>query len=261
MDKETTAVVKDEMYTPMTFSVDDITGDEDVVEKAEPEIEEEEVEIEGKESKVEKEKEPETVLLKRELAELRDELLKRTAKKEVPVKTEEKEETLSDSQLIKIIDENKDQPHVLLNVMKYVAENQAKTTRDATIKDVNQRQWHSNLSGIANKILADDEDGYLAANPKVVGSLEEYATNLGLDTHPVGKLAAYAIIRLSETSKAKAEKVEKTVPAKTKETTKSMDKTRTFDKLEKNLGLTAEHLAAAKKFGVKPETYAKFVRR
>jgi hypothetical protein len=200
-------------------------------------------------------------VLKREVQELKEELLKRTAKKEAPAKVADKEEVLTDSQLIKLLDEHKDQPHVMLNIMKYVAESQAKETRDATIKDVNHRTWHSNLSGIANKILADDEDGYLAANPKVVGSLEEYATNLGLDAHPVGKLAAYAIIRLSEVSKAKAEKVDKPTLAKPKETTKSMDKTRTFDKLEKNLGLTAEHLAAAKKFGVKPETYAKFVRR
>ena len=260
MDKETTAAVKDEMYTPMTFSVDEL-DDAPVVEKAEDD-DEGEVEIEGKEGKVEKEVNSETTLLKREVAELRDELLKRTAKKEPAVKADDKkDEILTDGQLIKLLEEHKDQPHVMLNIMKYVAENQAKETRDSTIKDVNQRQWHSNLSGIANKIMADDEDGYLAANPKVVGSLEEYATNLGLDTHPVGKLAAYAIIRLSEISKAKVEKVDKTAPTKTKETTKSMDKTRPFDKLEKTLGLTAEHLAAAKKFGVKPETYAKFVRR
>ncbi len=249
----------DEIYTPMTFSVDDVLETEPVVES--PEESEEEVEIEGKDTKIVKEPESETVLLRREIRELKDELLKSVSKKESPTKTDDKEDIITDGQLIKLLEDHKDQPHVMLNIMKHVAEQQAKTTRDATLKDVNHRQWHSNLSGIAKKIMADDEDGYLAANPKVVSSLEEYMTNLGLSDHPVGKLAAYAIIRLSEVVKAKAEKVDKTTTVKAKETTKSMDKTRPFDKLEKTLGLSPEHLAAAKKFGVKPETYAKFVRR
>ena len=40
-----------------------------------------------------------------------------------------------------------------------------------------------------------------------------------------------------------------------------MDKTRLTAIKDKNMGLSADHLAVAKKFGVKPETYAKFVRR
>ena len=115
---------------------------------------------------------------------------------------------------------------------------------------------------MANRIISEDEDGYLAANPKVKGNLNEYANNLGLGDHPIGQLAAYAIMRLSDSVKAKSKpdvksEVEKVVdPNKGK-----MDKTRLTAMKDKNMGLSVEQLTIAKKFGVKPETYAKFVRR
>jgi hypothetical protein len=132
------------------------------------------------------------------------------------------------------------------------------------MKDVNQRQWHTNLSGMANRVIQEDEDGYLAANPKVKAGLDEYAANLGLGDHPTGRLAAYAIFRLSEHVKAKGtSKVDEKSKVEEKEKVDlnkgKMDKTRLSTHLSKSTGLNQDQLDTAKRFGVKPETYAKFV--
>ena len=260
-DPEVTVSDKGGTYSPQIFAVDDIETDEVVDETAEPETEPE-VEIEGKSGAVEKESDP-TVDLRKEIQELKSEILKISARKETapPPTKEEKEEKLTRSQIVGILKEHKDDPEVLANVIEYLAEQKANSTRDETLKDVNHRQWHTNLSGIANKILHDDEDGYLAANPKVGTALDTYAENLGLREHPVGKLAAYAIMRLSEQVEASVKEKDKPAKAETKSTTRVMDKTRAFDQLDKKKGLTAEQLKVAQKFGVKPETYAKFIRR
>jgi len=259
-DEAVTTQVKEDLYTPQSFSVDDILEEggeiESVGETAEPEIE-----VEGVEAKIETETPSEVAELKKQIQEMQTELLnvskKQTAKVDAP-----KTEKLSRSQLVAILKEHKDDPEVLFNVAEYIAEQKALETRDATMKDVNYRTWSSNLSGMANRIISEDEDGYLAANPKVRGGLDEYATNLGLGDHPIGKLAAYAIFRLSDSVKAavksdvKSDKMEKVDPNKGK-----MDKTRPMAMKDKTQGLSMEQLTVAKKFGVKPETYAKFVRR
>lgn len=262
MDEKTAAVVKEDLYSPQIFDVDDI--DVGVVgEIKEPKPDDDlEVEIEGKKPKVETE-EIETTKLKGEIQALKDEILKISVRKETKLETkpDEKPEKLTRSQIVGILKEHKDDPEVLLNVIEHMSEQKAEATRDATLKDVNYRQWHSNLSGIANRIMSEDEDGYLAANPKVKGGLDEYAENLGLKDHPIGKLAAYAIMRLSEATKAKSKVDDKSTKDDATKDKGKMDKTRTFDKLDKTLGLNPEHIAAAKKFGVKLETYAKFVRK
>ncbi len=260
MDEKTAAVVKEDLYTPQVFDVDEI--DLNVEPVKDPKLDDDEVEIEGKRAKVEVE-ETELSKVRKELQDVKDELLKVSVRKETKPDTKKVDvpEKLTRSQIVGILKEHKDDPEVLLNVIEHMAEQKAEATRDTTLKDVNYRQWHSNLSGISNRILSDDEDGYLAANPKVKNGLDEYAENLGFKDHPVGKLAAYAIMRLSETVKAKPKGDDKSTEGDKGKDKGKMDKTRAFDKLDKNLGLTPEMLAAAKKFGVKPETYAKFVRR
>ena len=261
MDPKTAAVVKEDLYSPQVFDVDEIDTDVKVEEPKEGE-DDFEVEVEGKKDKIEKE-ETDVVKYQREVQELKDEILKLSVRKESKPDTESKEkpEKLTRAQIVGILKEHKDDPEILLNVIEHMAEEKASSTRDETVKDLNYKQWHSNLSGIANRIMADDEDGYLAANPKVKGGLKEYAENLGLKDHPVGQLAAYAIMRLSESVKAKSKVDDKSTMDDITKDKGKMDKTRAFDKLDKTLGLNSEQLAAAKKFGVKPETYAKFVRR
>lgn len=257
---ETTVSEKDSTYTPQIFSVDDIETEGEVTEEKEPkEPDEPEIEVEGK-KQIDVE-ETETKRLNREVQELKGEILKLSSRREPTAEVKPTDEKLTRQQIVGILKEHKDDPEVLANVIEYLAEQKATAIKDDTVKDMNYKQWSSNLSGIAGKILHDDEDGYLAANPKVGGSLGEYAENLGLRDHPVGKLAAYAIMRLSEQVKVKSKADEKSSKTEVKPSTRVMDKTRTFDQLGKAKGLTTDQLAAAKKFGVKPETYAKFVRR
>jgi len=261
-DEAVTTQVKEDIYTPQTFSVDDML--EEGGEAAEEAVEQE-IEVEGVETKIETETPSEVAELKKQIQEMQAELLNVSKKQTAKIEPDApKTEKLSRSQLVAILKEHKDDPEVLFNVAEYIAEQKALETRDATMKDVNYRTWSSNLSGMANRIISEDEDGYLAANPKVKGGLDEYATNLGLGDHPIGKLAAYAIFRLSDSVKAKvavktdvkSDKTEKVDLNKGK-----MDKTRPMAMKDKTQGLSAEQLTIAKKFGVKPETYAKFVRR
>jgi hypothetical protein len=252
--------------TPQIFSVDDIVIEPEKKEEGEKETketkkEEEEVVVE-KETKISSDK-SEVERLRQKVDELQSDLLKVSLKKDEPKKEGEKKEKLTRAQLVQLFTEHKDNPEVLLNIIDYVSEQKAEAIRDTTLEDVNKRQWHSSLSGMQNRLLAEDEDGYLAANPGVKNKLTEYAQNLGLGDHPLGQLAAYGIHRLSEAIKAKAD-------AKKGEETKEggetenkdkgkMDRTRLGALRSKEHGLTQEQLAMAKKFGVKAETYAKFV--
>ena len=264
---------KMEVWTPQLFQADDVMGEP---EGGEPEGSEEivteptetgepEIEVEGKTTKVEGEPN-EIAELKKTISSLKDEILSLASrKKETPIeepKGEPAKEKLTRAQIAQILTEHKDDPAVLLNIIDYIAEEKALATRDETVKDISHKQWYSNLQGMGNQILTEDQDGYLAANPQVKASLEESATNFGLADHPLGRLATYAIIRLSESVKGKG-KVEgdSTTPTSTSTSTRVMDKTRATSKTSKTSGLTQEQLNTAKRFGVKPETYAKFVRR
>ncbi len=249
---------------PQHFSVDDIILDEKEEEKEEVVVKEEkeepEIEVEG-ETKISSDV-SEVAELRKQVQSLQGDLLKISLEKRELVKPDvQKKERLTRPQLIAIMKEHKDDPEVLLNITEYLAEQKAEEIKDATMKDVNQRQWYSNLSGMENKIFSEDEDGYLAANPKVKGQLNEYATNLGLGDHPLGKLAAYAIFRLSETVKGKgvSKQVVKPDGEKADANKGKMDKTRLTTVRNKEQGLSAEQLAMAKRFGVKPETYSRFV--
>jgi hypothetical protein len=268
--EQTADAIKSEIYESQSFSVDDLGDDAPVDDTDSPEqtdsTDEPEIEVEGKTKSTVETEDSEAASLRKEIATLKDEVLKlATARKEkVPeqLKPEpEKTEKLTRAQISKIMAEHKDDPEVLLNVIDYMAEQKANEIKDSTVKDMNYNQWRSQLSGVANKIISEDEDGYLAANPKVVGQLDEMSTNLGLSDHPIGKLAAYAIFRLSEMSKAKTKEDDKSSAATKPVNTRVMDKTRASSQASKSQGLNQEQLAVAKKFGVKPETYAKFIRR
>jgi len=260
------AIRKEEMYEPQSFSVDDIEisteAEEEIISK-EPQITDEEfdIDVEGEDKEVETDvKESET--LRREVADLKDQVIKLSTRREEPKPEPKKEgEKLTRGQIAKILTEHKDDPEVLLNVIEYLSEQKALEIKDSTVKDMNHNRWASELSGVSNRVLADDEDGYLAANPKVMSGLDEMADNLGLSKHPVGRLAAYAIYRLSNAAKAKPKGDAKSTRVEDITKKRVMDKTRTSSKSDKTFGLSQIQIESARKFGVKPETYAKFVRR
>ena len=182
----------------------------------------------------------------------------------------EKEEKLTRSQITGILKQHKDSPdfeYILYNVMDYISEGKALSTRDKTLEDVNRRTWEGNLSGISGRILS--EDRLLAAKPEHKNVIAEYAKNLGLRDHPAGHLAAHAIYVLSElnkdpsalfsvygkpTSEANSERVDAI------KRTKTLDKTKTPSaSLGKSVGLTSEEAEVAKKFGVNPKLYSRFL--
>lgn len=266
---EAEAARKEEMYQPQSFSVDEIEvegeSEETRAVDATPDITEDEFEVEVEVEDKEVETDVKEVdSLRREVAGLKDEIIKLSARREekpMAKPSDEKPEKLTRGQIAKILTEHKDDPEVLLNVIEYLSEQKALEIKDSTVKDMNQQRWSSELSGVANRVLADDEDGFLAANPKVNESLAEMADNLGLGSHPIGKLAAYSIYRLTNAAKAKSKEGAKPSEGEKSVNKRVFDKTRTSDKGGKSHGLTQIQLDTAKKFGVKPETYAKFVRR
>jgi hypothetical protein len=244
--------------TATIFSVDDVDLDAPNESKDEPK-DELEIEIEGKDQ-VSKES-TELKEAQARIQELQGELLKLSLNKKKepiiePKKDKGEAEQLTDAQLIAILKEHKDDPAVLFNVAKHIAEQTAKTTRDAALADMTKQNRFAQLHGMGERVLSEDEDGYLAANPKVKAGLEEYTKNLDLDSHPLGALAAYAIYRLVNRS-GEVAKETKTEP-KADPNKGKMDKTRTATQGTKS-SLTPDQLAMAKRFGVKPETYAKFV--
>lgn len=261
---------KQDVYSPMTISVDDIDLEGVDKEKDADEIEtktedELEIEVEGKEKTVDTE-ESEVSKLRSEVSSLKGEILKLVSQKpdKVIEPKDDKKEKLTHSQIVGILKENKDADNfseILANVVKYIAEDTASEIKNKTMEEVSHKQWASNLSGLSSQILSSDDDGYLAANPKIKGELDDMAKNMGLSDHPVGKLAAYSIYRLIEGNKAIKEKGAKGDITKGSETrTRTMDKTRISAQTGK-VALSPTQLAVAKKFGVKAETYAKFVKK
>ena len=261
----TSKPVGDDFILDEVLGPDETLDEEIVVKDADEELE---VEIEEK-TKVE---DSETAQLKKALSETQKDLLKvsqslhdlTTKKDETP---KGKEEKLTRSQIVNVLKEHKDDPEVLFNVIDYLAEEKALSTRDKTLEDVNRRSWEGNLSGISGRILAEDK--LLSTKPEHKGVIAEYARNLGLDNHPAGHLAAHAIYVLSElnkdpstlfsvygkpTSEANSDRVDAI------KRTKTLDKTKTSSASPgKGVGLSSEEAEIAKKFGVNPKLYARFL--
>ena len=257
-----------DVHAPMTINVDDFKLDsEDKEEEKETKTEEDvEIEVEGKGKTGVETDETEVSKLQKQVSTLTEEILKLSSRKPEKIEPKkEKEEKLSIEQIVGIIEDHKDKPNfatVITNAMKYIAEDVASGVKNKTMEEVSHKQWSSNLSGTANRILSEDNDGYIAANPKLKGELPDMAKNMGLQDHPAGELAAYAIYRLLEGAKAKDKdsKVDKTKESKTTNSSRVMDKTRTSAQTGK-VTLTSGHLDAIKKLGADPQLYAMFVKK
>lgn len=226
-----------------------------------------EIEVEGKKPSIEAET-SEVGGLKAQIQELQQELLHmssrmqaaqqvQAAPKEAP-----KEEQLSRAQLAQIIAENQDKPEVLLNVIDYMAEQKTKSVKEQAFKELSESNWTREIAGNANQVLAEDRDGYIAANPQVKDKISQVMKNMRWEGHPAGALAAYGLIRLSESLSAPKgeEEAEKAVVAA--KTSAKMDKTRSLSAAAKSGSnkLTKEHLEMAKRLGIKdPNLMARFI--
>jgi len=247
---------------PQEFSVDDIPTDE-----FEDEVKEEEVTTEEEVITEEEEPAEQVTISKTDLDDLRSqitslqkEILELSKKPlESAVKPKAKDtETLTPEQISALIEKHQGDPGVLTNIITYVAEQKAREIaneiKDTTVADITRQQQHSQVAAMADRILQEDSDGYLKANPEVRGKLKDFAASLGLQGAPAGELAAYAIYRYAEMLKNPIKEEEEP-----KKPTRTLDKTRPKTEKPKTQGLTQEQLDIAKKFGVKPETYALFV--
>lgn len=229
--------------------------------------EEDEVEVEGKQTTVSTEKD-EVSRLKDEVRELRSALLQTVQQvKQAPaVTTAPKEEKVTKAQLIQILNENKDpetgniRPDILMNVLDYLVDERTTEVKQKAFEELNQSSWEREIAGVSNRVL--NEDKYLAQNPDLNAKIDEIANNLKLGGHPAGRLAAYALIRLSAGDESNAAPVTSAVPKNRTANSGKMDKTHVgnISAKSKSTKLTQEQLQMAKRFGVKPETYARFVK-
>ncbi len=258
--------LKAAVYTPDSFSVDEIfpEGEKEVVETTKTTEKEDDVEVEVEVEGKPKIEDTELADLKRQLGEAKSEILQLSTtihglKKGTGEETKSDEKPkLSRHQIIGILKEHGQDPEVLLNVIDYLAEEKALSTRDEALKSVSQDQWSSNLRGVSNRILSEDK--YLQTNVELKSNLSEMSKNLGFADHPAGLLATYAIYRLSEFNKESSDDVE-SKRVETAKRVRGMEKPRTPDAQTKQVGLSTEQLQVAKKLGVDPKLYAKFVRR
>jgi len=199
--------------------------------------------------------------LKATIKELQDQILQmsamsaQTRESVDPVKSKTvntEEEQLTKDQLAQIIAENGDKPKVLLEVIDYIADQKAKAAKYQAFEEVSQSNWEREIAGHANQILAEDRDGYLAANPTVKNKIGQVMRNMRWEKHPAGALAAYALIRLGEGLVKKEETL--SAEKEKKLSSGKMDKTRLSTAIKeggKNKKLTKEHLEMAKRLGVK----------
>lgn len=192
--------------------------------------------------------------LKTTIRELQDQLLQMSARVREPaeaVKPKVEEEQLTRAQLAQIISENSDKPEVLLNVIDYMTEQKTRAVKKQAFEELSHSNWEREIAGVANRILTEDRDGYLAANPDAMKKAIQIAKNLRLEGHPAGVAAAYSLVRLIESLSGKEEKV--VVPSVKKVSSSKMDKTRSLaeSKRGSNKKLTKEHLEMAKRLGVK----------
>ncbi len=262
------SALQKEVKDSQEFSMDDFSlEDEEETKEEATEEESDEVVVEDEE---ESEPDDKVTISKADLDDLKSQItslqkeilgLSRKPTSEDAIKSKAKDsDTLTPEQISALIEKHQGDPGVLTNIITYVAEQKAREIaneiKDTTVADIAKQNQYSQIAGMANRILQEDSDGYLKANPEVRGKLKEFAANLGLQDAPAGELAAYAIYRYAEAVKNPVKKEEGA-----KKETRVLDKTRPKPEKSKTHGLTQEQIEVAKKFGVRPETYALFVQR
>lgn len=170
--------------------------------------------------------------------------------------TKVNEEKISHTQLVAIIKEHGSDPEIMANVISHMAKQEALSIRDKTVEDIDQRTWHQNLSSIEGRAIA--EDPVLSKRPDIVDKLPAMAAALKLDKHPFGRYLSFLAYRAGNeiTTDVATDAAEATRVADL-EKKKGIDKTKTLGK--KSITMTKEQSDIAKRFGVSPQLYAKFI--
>ncbi len=173
---------------------------------------------------------------------------------EKPTKVDE--EKISHAQLVAIIKEHGSDPEIMANIISHMAKQEALSIRDKTVEDIDQRTWHQNLSSIESRAIA--EDPVLSKRPDIVEKLPAMAAALKLDKHPFGRYLSFLAYRAGNevTTDASTDAAEATRVADL-EKKKGIDKTKTPGK--KSITMSKEQSDMAKRFGVSPQLYAKFI--
>lgn len=199
--------------------------------------------------------------LKQELLKISSALASKIGKPEDKPKEEAKEEKLTRQQLKQVIEQYKDDPEVMLRVMEHISTETAQEIKNKTVEEERARNWHGNMQQVSDKVLRQE----LAKLPETqakeyVEKASEAAENLGLSNHPVGLLAAYAILQLAQQGDAEASKATEAKRVESIKKTKGLDKSRetpgsTTGKTGK---LSKEEMEVVKNLGIKPESYLKY---
>ncbi len=166
-------------------------------------------------------------------------------------------EKLSRTQLLAIVKEHKDDPEVLLNVIDYISEQKALGIRDKTVEDIDQRTWHTNLSSIENRAIS--EDPVLSKRPDIVEKLPAMAAALRIDKHPFGRYLAYLAYRAGNDTGGAAEAAAAAEATRVEDLKKKKGLDPTKVPTKKTVTLTKEQADMAQRFGVSPQTYARFI--
>lgn len=181
---------------------------------------------------------------------------RRTTAPVVEAKSTVDEEKLSHTQLVAIIKEHGSDPEIMANVIAHMAKQEALSIRDKTVEDIDQRTWHQNLSSIETRAIA--EDPILSKRPDIVDKLPAMAAALKLDKHPFGRYLSFLAYRAgNEVTVDPTMNAAEATRVADLEKKKGIDKTKTPNK--KSITMTKEQSDMAKRFGVSPQLYAKFI--
>lgn len=168
------------------------------------------------------------------------------------------DEKITRAQLVSIIKEHGSDPEIMANVIQHIAAQEARTIRDKTVEDIDQRNWATNLTSIEGRAIA--EDPILSKRPDIIAKLPSMAEALRLDKHPMGRYISYLLYKAGsdagESDPGKTAAAEATRVADL-EKNKGLDKTKTPAK--KQVTLSKDQADMADRLGVSRNLYARFV--
>lgn len=213
--------------------------------------------------------------IEKENRDLREALIKLSSRQqEVPQQqvaaSAPKEEKVTRAQLVGILNENRDaegniRPDILMNIVDHLVEEKTQEAKVSAFKEFDQTNWKRQIAASSKSFMSS-----VNLEPQDREQVKEFVQNLKLEDNPAADMLGYALLRLSremagQPEESKKEKVVSEAPPVAKTGVAKMDKTQASSKKAAAAGgkvqLTTEQLQIAKRFGVKPETYAKFVGR
>lgn len=232
--------------------------------------EEDEVEIETAPAKQVATEDDRFAAIEKENRELREALIKLSSRAEpkpaaAPATVEPKAEKVTKAQLAAVLNENRDadgniRPDVLMNIVDHLVEERTNEAKVAAFQEFDQTNWKRQIASSSKVYMSG-----LQLTSQDQAEVNEFVRNLKLEDNPAAEMIGWAMLRLAKESQQQPTEPEKKESTKTvaKEVAK-MDRTKApvvNKPAAKKVQLTQDQLDMAKRFGVKPETYAKFVGR